>query len=208
VIGPPLKQIVEAALLAAGGPLTPDQILGLFPETERPDRGAVLDAVASLERDYAGRGIELAEVAGGWRVQVRREIAPWVGRLWEEKPTRYSRALLETLALIAYRQPITRGEIEEIRGVVVSTNMVRTLIEREWIRIVGHRDVPGRPALYATTRKFLDYFGLRSLNDLPPLAEIRDPEFLGADLMDAPTEIDGVGVTANLPFPLPGAPDD
>jgi segregation and condensation protein B len=208
VIGPTLKQIVEAALLAAGGPLTPDQILGLFPEGERPDRGAVLDAVASLERDYASRGIELAEVAGGWRVQVRREVAPWVGRLWEEKPARYSRALLETLALIAYRQPITRGEIEEIRGVVVSTNMVRTLIEREWIRIVGHRDVPGRPALYATTRKFLDYFGLRSLNDLPPLAEIRDPEFLGADLMDAPTEIDGIGVTANLPFALSGAPDD
>lgn len=207
-MGPTLKQIVEGALLAAGGPLTPDQILGLFPEEERPDRQAVLDAVASLERDYAGRGVELAEVAGGYRVQVRREVAPWVGRLWEEKPARYSRALLETLALIAYRQPITRGEIEEIRGVVVSTNIVRTLTEREWIRIVGHRDVPGRPALYATTRKFLDYFGLRSLNDLPPLSEIRDPDFLGADLIDVPSGTDGIGVTASLPLTLPGAGDD
>jgi segregation and condensation protein B len=135
-----------------------------------------------LERDYQDRGIELAQVAGGYRVQVRKETAPWVARLWEEKPARYSRALLETLSLVAYRQPITRGEIEDIRGVAVSTNIVKTLTEREWIRIVGHRDVPGRPALYATTRKFLDYFGLRSLNDLPTLAEIRDPEFLGDDL--------------------------
>jgi segregation and condensation protein B len=180
--GSRLKQIVEGALLAAGGPLTPDQLLGLFAEEERPDRGQVLEAIASLERDYADRGIELVEVAGGYRVQVRAVLAPWVGRLWEEKPARYSRALLETLALIAYRQPITRGEIEDIRGVSVSTQIVKTLAEREWIRIVGHRDVPGRPALYATTRKFLDYFGLRSLNDLPPLAEIRDPEFLGDEL--------------------------
>jgi segregation and condensation protein B len=180
--GSRLKQIVEGALLAAGGPLTPDQLLGLFAEEERPDRGQVLEAIASLERDYADRGIELVEVAGGYRVQVRAVLAPWVGRLWEEKPARYSRALLETLALIAYRQPITRGEIEDVRGVSVSTQIVKTLAEREWIRIVGHRDVPGRPALYATTRKFLDYFGLRSLNDLPPLAEIRDPEFLGDEL--------------------------
>ena len=179
---PPLKQIVEAALLAVGGPLTLDHLLGLFPDDERPSRDAVLDALSSLERDYQDRGIELAQVAGGYRVQVRRETAPWVARLWEEKPARYSRALLETLSLVAYRQPITRGEIEDIRGVAVSTNIVKTLTEREWIRIVGHRDVPGRPALYATTRKFLDYFGLRSLNDLPTLAEIRDPEFLGDDL--------------------------
>ena len=122
-------------------------------------------------------------MAGGWRIQVRREVAPWVGRLWEERPARYSRALLETLALIAYRQPITRGEIEDIRGVAVSTQIVKTLSERDWIRIVGHRDVPGRPALFATTRRFLDYFGLRSLNDLPPLAEIRDPSFF-ADALD------------------------
>jgi len=179
---PPLGQIVEAALLAAGGPLTADQILALFAPEERPERQAVLDAVAALGQSYARRGIELVEVAGGYRVQVRRELAPWVGRLWEEKPARYSRALLETLALIAYRQPITRGEIEDIRGVAVSTPIIKTLTEREWVRIVGHRDVPGRPALFATTRKFLDYFGLRSLNDLPTLAEIRDPEFLGGDL--------------------------
>jgi segregation and condensation protein B len=179
---PGLKQIVEGALLAAGGPLTPDQLLGLFGEEERPNREQVLDTLASLEADYADRGIELVQVAGGYRIQVRREVAPWVGRLWEEKPARYSRALLETLALIAYRQPVTRGEIEDIRGVSVSTSIVKTLAEREWIRIVGHRDVPGRPALYATTRKFLDYFGLRSLNDLPTLAEIRDPELLGDEL--------------------------
>ena len=184
---PPLKMILEAALLAAGGPLTLDTLLGLFGEDERPTRDEVLESLSSLERDYQDRGIELVEVAGGHRIQVRRESAPWVARLWEEKPARYSRALLETLALIAYRQPITRGEIEDIRGVAVSTNIVKTLTEREWVRIVGHRDVPGRPALYATTRKFLDYFGLRSLNDLPTLAEIRDPEFLGDDLpLDEP----------------------
>jgi segregation and condensation protein B len=179
---PPLKQIVEGALLAAGGPLTLDHLLGLFPDGERPSKDVLLDTLSSLERDYQDRGIELAQVAGGYRVQVRAETAPWVARLWEEKPARYSRALLETLALVAYRQPITRGEIEDIRGVAVSTNIVKTLTEREWIRVVGHRDVPGRPALYATTRKFLDYFGLRSLNELPTLAEIRDPEFLGDDL--------------------------
>ena len=180
---PPLKQIVEGALLAAGGPLTLDHLLGIFPDEERPLRDAVQDCLSSLEGDYQDRGIELAQVAGGYRVQVRKEMAPWVARLWEEKPPRYSRALLETLALVAYRQPITRGEIEDIRGVAVSTHIVKTLTEREWVRIVGHRDVPGRPALYATTRVFLDYFGLRSLNDLPTLAEIREPEFLGDDLV-------------------------
>ena len=211
---PPLKLIVEGALLAVGGPLTLDHLLGLFAEEERPQRDALLEALASLERDYQGRGIELTEVAGGYRVQVRRALAPWVARLWEEKPARYSRALLETLALIAYRQPITRGEIEEIRGVAVSTSMVKTLAEREWIRIVGHRDVPGRPALYATTRKLLDYFGLRSLNDLPTLAEIRDPEFLGDDLardepeprQDGP--IGPLGPTAALPIPTGAANHD
>jgi segregation and condensation protein B len=175
---PPLKRITEGALLAFGGPLTLDQLLALFADEERPTRDALLEVLASLERDYRDRGIELTQVAGGYRVQVRRELAPWVARLWEEKPARYSRALLETLALVAYRQPITRSEIEDIRGVAVSTNIVKTLTEREWIRVVGHREVPGRPALYATTRKFLDYFGLRSLNDLPTLAEIRDPAFL------------------------------
>jgi segregation and condensation protein B len=175
---PPLKQIVEAALVAAGGPLTLDHLLALFSEEERPARADLLAAIGELQTDYAERGLEIVEVAGGYRTQVRASVAPWVARLWDERPPRYSRALLETLSLIAYRQPITRGEIEDIRGVAVSTQIVKTLTEREWIRVVGHRDVPGRPALYATTRKFLDYFGLRSLNDLPTLAEIRDPDFL------------------------------
>ncbi len=179
---PSLKQIVEGALFAVGGPLNLEQVQSLFPEDERPGREALTDVIAELTADYAGRGIEIAQVAGGYRVQVRALVAPWVGRLWDEKPARYSRALLETLALIAYRQPITRGEIEDIRGVAVTTQIVKTLSEREWVRVVGHRDVPGRPALYATTRKFLDYFGLRSLNDLPALADIRDPAFLGEEL--------------------------
>ena len=180
---PPLKNIIEGALLAAGGPLTLDSLLGLFgTEEAAPTREALQVALATLEEDYRDRGIELAQVAGGYRIQVRQECAPWIARLWDEKPPRYSRALLETLALIAYRQPITRGEIEEIRGVAVSTNIVKTLLEREWVRVVGHRDVPGRPSLYATTRKFLDYFGLKSLNELPTLAELREPEFLGDDL--------------------------
>jgi segregation and condensation protein B len=175
---PPLKLIVEAALVAAGGPLTLDQLLALFAEEERPTRADVLGAIGDLQADYAERGLEIVDVAGGWRTQVRASVAPWVARLWDERPPRYSRALLETLSLIAYRQPITRGEIEDIRGVAVSTQIVKTLSDREWIRVVGHRDVPGRPALYATTRKFLEYFGLRSLNELPTLAEIREPDFL------------------------------
>ena len=181
---PSLKNIVEGALLAAGGPLTLETLASLFAEDEEvvPTREELTAALAALEADYQDRGIELAQVAGGYRIQVRKACAPWVARLWDEKPPRYSRALLETLALIAYRQPITRGEIEEIRGVAVSTNIVKTLLEREWVRVVGHRDVPGRPALYATTRKFLDYFGLKSLNELPTLAEIRAPDFLGDDL--------------------------
>lgn len=185
---PPLKQILEGALLAAGEPLTQERLLGLFPDEEKPTWDAVLEVLSSLEQDYRDRGIELVRVAGGYRVQVRAETAPWVARLWEEKPARYSRALLETLALIAYRQPITRGEIEDIRGVAVSTHIVRTLTEREWIRSVGHRNVPGRPALYATTRKFLDYFGLSSPNDLPTLAEIRNPGFLDEDSAPEQTE--------------------
>lgn len=184
---PGLGPIVEGALFAAGGPLTLEQIQALFAEEERPARSDLAAAIARLSEDYRGRGVEVVEVAGGYRVQVRASVAPWVARLWDEKPARYSRALLETLALIAYRQPITRGEIEEIRGVAVTTPIVKTLVEREWIRVVGHRDVPGRPSLYATTRRFLDYFGLRSLNDLPPLAQIRDPDFLGEELaLDLP----------------------
>lgn len=183
---PSLKNIVEGALLAAGGPLTLETLASLFAEEESalppPTREDLMAALTALEADCQDRGIELAQVAGGYRIQVRKACAPWVARLWDEKPPRYSRALLETLALIAYRQPITRGEIEEIRGVAVSTNIVKTLLEREWVRVVGHRDVPGRPALYASTRKFLDYFGLKSLNELPTLAEIRAPDFLGDDL--------------------------
>lgn len=179
---PGLKAILEGALFAAGAPLTLEQLQVLFGEDERPDRPELASTLAELAEDYEGRGIEIVQVAGGYRVQVRASVASWVARLWDEKPARYSRALLETLALIAYRQPITRGEIEEIRGVAVTTQIVKTLTEREWIRVVGHRDVPGRPALYATTRRFLDYFGLRSLNDLPPLSEIRAPDFLGDEL--------------------------
>jgi segregation and condensation protein B len=177
-----LKQIVEAALLAAGKALSLEALQGLFDELERPEKKVLRQVLEELASDYAGRGIEVARVASGWRIQVRKACAPWVSRLWEEKPGRYSRALMETLALIAYRQPITRGEIEEIRGVSVSSHIIRTLLEREWVRVVGHRDVPGKPALYATTREFLDYFGLKSLDDLPTLAEIRDLDTINEEL--------------------------
>lgn len=177
-----LKQIAEAALLAAGKPLSLDELLELFEETERPDRKAMREALKVLAEEYEGRGIELKEVASGFRIQVRSEYAPWVSRLWVERPQRYSRALMETLALIAYRQPITRGEIEEVRGVSVSSNIIKTLMEREWIRVVGQRDVPGRPSLYATTREFLDYFNLKSLDELPTLAEIRDLDSINREL--------------------------
>src|SRR5690606_19194309 len=165
---------IEAALLAAGKPLNLDQLLALFAEPPQPERAAIRQALEALRTDYAERGIELQEVSSGYRVQVRQALAPWISRLWEERPTRYSRALLETLALIAYRQPITRGEIESVRGVAVSTNIVKPLLDRNWVRIVGHRDVPGRPAMFGTTREFLDYFGLKSLDELPTLAELRD----------------------------------
>ncbi|WP_404363051.1 SMC-Scp complex subunit ScpB [Marinobacter sp.] len=177
-----LQAIVEAALLAAGRPLSLEQLRDLFDEGERPARQIMEHTLVQLEQSCEGRGFELKKVASGYRVQVRQEYAGWVGKLFEEKPQRYSRALLETLALIAYRQPITRGEIEEIRGVTVSSNIVRTLLEREWVRVVGHRDVPGRPAMYATTRQFLDYFGLASLDQLPPLSEIRDLEEIGREI--------------------------
>jgi len=176
-----LKYIIEAALLAAGRPLSVDALLALFLDDEQPDRADIKAALEELAGEYAERGIEVREVSSGWRIQVRSQYAPWVSRLWEEKPPRYSRALMETLALIAYRQPITRGEIEEIRGVAVSTNIVKTLLEREWVRVVGHRDVPGKPALYATTKAFLDYFGLKGLDDLPTLAEIRDLDSLNQE---------------------------
>ncbi len=177
-----LIQIIEGALLAAGRPVTVAQLADLFEEHERPENTAIRGALKEIAERCEGRGFELQEVASGFRYQVRQSLSPWVARLWHERPQKYSRALLETLALIAYRQPITRGEIEEIRGVAVSSNIIKTLHEREWIRVVGHRDVPGRPAMYATTRQFLDYFNLKSLDQLPALAEIRDLETLNAEL--------------------------
>jgi len=177
-----LKRILEAAMLAAARPLSIDQLLEIFPEEGRPERNEIRSALAVLEEECAQRGVELKEVSSGFRFQVKTEYASWVSKLWEERPPRYSRALLETLALVAYRQPITRAEIEDIRGVVVSTNIIKTLQDRNWVRIVGHRDVPGRPALFATTKEFLDYFGLKSLDELPTLAELRDLDAINAEL--------------------------
>ena len=169
-----LKQIIEAALMASGEVLSIERLQLLFDEYEKPKSTAIKEALDSLIEDFSGRGIELVEVASGFRFQVRKDVAPWVTRLWDEKPARYSRALLETMSLIAYRQPITRGDIEDVRGVAVSSNIIRTLLDREWVRVVGHRDVPGRPAMYATTKEFLDYFSLKSLDELPSLDEIRE----------------------------------
>jgi segregation and condensation protein B len=185
-----LKRIVEAALLASSTPLSLPHLLQLFGENEQPSHEDLARALDELARDSEGRGIELKEVASGFRYQVRAEVNPWVSRLWTERQTRYSRAQLETLALIAYRQPITRGEIENIRGVAVSSNIIKTLEEREWIRTVGHRDVPGKPELFGTTRTFLDYFNLKSLDELPPLAEIRDLQDFDPQLGLAPVAID------------------
>ena len=169
-----LKSILEALLLASREPLSLETLACVFTDEERPSNTEISKSLETLSDDYAERGLELKEVASGFRIQVREDANPWISRLWEERPQRYSRALLETLALIAYRQPITRGDIEEVRGVSVRTNIIRTLQEREWIRVVGHRDVPGKPALFGTTKVFLDYFNLASLDDLPSLAEIKD----------------------------------
>lgn len=177
-----LRNIIEAALFAAADPLNADRLQALFDEEQQPSRDTLHQVLLQLQQDYAGRGIELKEVASGFRFQARQEVSPWVSRMWEEKPQRYSRATLETLALIAYRQPITRAEIEDIRGVTVSSNIVKTLQERDWIRVVGHRDVPGRPAMFATTRHFLDYFNLKSLDELPPLAELMDIDKINEEL--------------------------
>jgi segregation and condensation protein B len=177
-----MSNVVEAVLLAAGRPVTVEQIQELFEEHERPPAEDVIAALEGLAQRYEGTGIELREVASGWRVQVRPQYSDIVSRLWQERPSRYSRALLETLALIAYRQPITRGEIEDIRGVTIASTIMRTLHERNWIRVVGHREVPGRPELLSTTRDFLDYFGLKSLDDLPTLAELRDLEDMNEQL--------------------------
>lgn len=171
-----LKPIIEAALLASNHPMTVQQLAELFDEQDEVGREQIARTLEALAGDCEGRGVELKEVASGFRYQVRQDVHPWLSRLWTERPSRYSRALLETLALIAYRQPITRPEIEQIRGVVVSSNIIKTMEERDWIRVVGHRDVPGKPALFGTTRAFLDYFNLKSLDQLPPLSEIRDME--------------------------------
>lgn len=177
-----IKYFVEAALLAAGRPLNIDQLQKLFDGRSMPEKAEIRQAIATLNDEYQPRGIVIAEVASGFRVQVKSVMAEQLQKLWEERPPRYSRALFETLALVAYRQPITRGEIEEIRGVSVSPNIVRALLEREWIRVVGQRDVPGRPEMFGTTRVFLDYFGLKKLDDLPPLADLSDWESLRVQL--------------------------
>ena len=177
-----LRNVVEGALLAAGRPLSLDEMLALFTDDDRPGRDELRKAVEALAEEFKDRGIEIKEVASGYRIQVKSDLAPWISRLWEERPARYSRALLETLALVAYRQPITRGEIEDVRGVSVSTHIIRTLQDRGWIRIVGHRDVPGHPEMFGTTKEFLDYFSLKSLDELPTLAQLRDIESINAEL--------------------------
>ena len=178
-----LKQVLEAALMISESPLSLDRLMGLFEDDdEPPKRDKVRRTLEELEVDYGNSGIELAQVASGYRFQARADVAPWMNRLFEERRPKYSRALLETIAIIAYRQPITRGEIENIRGVAVSTGIIRTLLEREWVRVVGHRDVPGKPAVYATTKMFLDYFNLASIDDLPSLAELKDFDDINADL--------------------------
>lgn len=170
-----VKQIVEAALMAADTALNIDRLMQLFElDNEKPTREQIKKTITTLQQECEGRGVDLKRVASGYRYQTREDVQPWVARLWQEKPPRYSRALLETLSLIVYRQPITRGEIEDVRGVSVSSNIIKTLLEREWVRVVGHKEVPGRPALYGSTKQFLDYFNLKSLNELPTLAELAD----------------------------------
>ncbi|UEB97362.1 SMC-Scp complex subunit ScpB [Pseudomonas sp. HN2] len=171
-----LAPLLEAFLLASGKPQSLERLFELFEEGERPEPAVFKKALTLLGKSCEGRAFELKEVSSGYRLQIREKFSPWVGRLWEERPQRYSRALLETIALIAYRQPITRGEIEDVRGVAVNSNIVKTLLEREWIRVVGYRDVPGKPAMFATTKAFLDHFNLKNLEDLPPLAELREME--------------------------------
>jgi len=177
-----VKNVLEAALLVAGQALSVKKLTSLFPEDGCPTTDEINQALQELQSDYEGRGIELVQVGKGYRFQSRQQYAEWIGRLSEERPARYSRALLETLAIIAYRQPVTRGDIEEIRGVSVSSDIIQKLSEREWVREVGHRDVPGRPALFGTTPAFLEHFGLKSLSELPPLSELRDLDEIGREL--------------------------
>lgn len=204
-----IRHIVEAALLAAPQPLTLAQLAGLFPEDEQAPPGSIEQAIAELREASADRGVELVEVASGFRFQVKADVHAWVARLWTERQTKYTRATLETLALIAYRQPITRGEIEQIRGVSVNANMIKMLEEREWIRSVGHRDVPGRPELFGTTKTFLDYFGLKSLDELPPLAELKDIAELDPQLpFDIPSGVARAALAAPLEDEADAASDD
>lgn len=198
-----ITRIVEAALLAANQPLTLAQLHGLFPEEQPAPPGSVEQALEQLREACAERGVELVEVASGFRYQVKEEVHGWVSRMWTERKTKYTRATLETLALIAYRQPITRGEIEQVRGVAVSSNTIQALEEREWIRVVGHRDVPGKPALFGTTKIFLDYFGLKRLDELPPLSELKDIGELEPQLF-----MDEAPVPAGLPNPEAAQEDD
>jgi segregation and condensation protein B len=176
-----LKRVIEAALMAVDKPLSMKQIVSLF-RNDDVDKADINRALVDLQDDYAARGVSIVEVASGYRVQIDQDMSPWISRLFEERPPRYSRALLETLALIAYRQPITRSEIEEVRGVAVSTNIIKTLLEREWVQVVGHKEVPGRPAMYATTKEFLDYFNLRRIDELPPLGELTDLDAIDTQL--------------------------
>jgi segregation and condensation protein B len=204
-----VKQIAEAALLCAEGPLSQEQLLAIF-TGEECDKALLRDALSEMEQDSGARGIELKRVASGYRYQVRQELATWIGRLWQEKPPRYSRALLETLALVAYRQPVTRGDIEQVRGVAVSSNIIRTLLERDWIRVVGFKEVPGRPAMYGTTKAFLDYFNLKALEELPPLADIRALlEPVEAELLEAGPEYAAPRVElASLDVDVEGVEDE
>lgn len=203
-----LNNIVEAALLAAQQPLTLPMLAALFQEADEVSHDAIARAIEDLTKACEGRSIELVEVASGFRYQVRESVHPWIARLWAERQTKYSRALLETLALIAYRQPITRGEIEQVRGVTVATSIMHTLEEREWIRIVGYRDVPGKPALFGTTRQFLDYFNLKSLDQLPTLAEIRDIADPDPQLALAPDTDDAPALPADPVHDTAGAVPD
>jgi len=202
-----IKNIVEAALMASGQPLSIDNMLALFEESDRPERKTIREAIEKIQADYEGRGIKLNEVASGYRIQVRTAYSEWVSRLWQERPPRYSRALMETMALIAYRQPITRGEIEEIRGVGVSTNIIRTILERNWVRVVGHRDVPGKPEMFGTTREFLDYFDLKSLDELPTLGEIQDLDYLNVEL-DLQDQIEPANAGSTLAAVSQNAPSE
>ena len=199
-----IKKIIEGALLAAGKPLDLARLESLFEDEERPPRDQIKAALEEIESDCRNRGFQLKEIASGYRLQVNQELSTWVNRLWDEKPKRYSRAMLETLSLIAYRQPLTRGDIELVRGVAVSSDIIRTLQERDWVRVVGHRDVPGRPALYATTKQFLDYFNIKSLEHLPALSEIKDFAELDPELELAL----GVGASANVSLGAPAANDE